>query len=116
MDTREVKIKEIQKIANFFINKDVDILYYSFNAKFEYLNNEQKQEAVDSELLRISDKLMLLIRDNPILMEFKHTIDSSNFLWESSFIETLTLDEERKYYAFDKLQYNKELFDKERGH
>lgn len=113
MDTREVKIKEIQKIANFFINKDVDILYYSFNAKFEYLNNEQKQEAVDSELLRISDKLMLLIRDNPILMEFKHTIDSSNFLWESSFIETLTLDEERKYYAFDKLQYNKELFDKE---
>lgn len=113
MDTREVKIKEIQKIANFFINKDVDILYYSFNAKFEHLNNEQKQEAVDSELLKISDKLMLLIRDNPILMEFKHTIDSSNFLWDSSFIEALTLDEERKYYTFDKLQYNKELLDKE---
>lgn len=56
--------------------------------------------ATEKEVEKVSDEFVVLLRLNPILQQLSDCIDTSNFLWDSTFIEALSLDEKRKYSDF----------------
>lgn len=100
MSKLESNIKKIQSFVNYCVQK-VDSSYsYSFSVKQDILTAEQFLTATEKELEKVSDEFMVLLRLNPILQQLSDYIDASNFLWDSTFIEALSLDEKRKYSDF----------------
>lgn len=110
MNKLQVVVNDIQPFANRCISKEYQLVSYSFSAKLEYLNKEQAKASVDSELLKTTDELMMLIRHSPILQSLADDIDNPNFLWESTFIETLLADEKKKYMNFNVSSLNLDSF------
>lgn len=101
MSDLESNIKRIQQFVNYHIHKDSSSYTYSFSVKRKLLNEIQIGKAAEKELERISDELMLLHRQNPILQSLADYIKSPDFLWDSVFIETLSYREKKKYSGFD---------------
>lgn len=101
MNKLESEIDNIQRFANACIGREYRVLCYSFSAKLEHLNEEQAKKSVDVDLIKITDELMMLVRQNSILHSLADYVDGSNFLWDSTFIETLTADEKKKYTKFN---------------
>jgi hypothetical protein len=101
MSKLESNIKHIQQFVNLCIQRDSSSYSYSFSVKRELLNVAQGREAAKKELERISDELMLLHRQNPILQSLANHIEIPDFLWDSAFIETLSSHEKKKYMEFN---------------
>lgn len=107
----ETIIDSIQRFANVCIRREYELRSYSFSAKLEHLNEMQRQSVVDSELMKVADELMMLIRRCPILQSLAEDMDNPNFLWDSSFIETLSADEKKRYTKFNPSLPDKAIYD-----
>lgn len=101
------------------LQKHVDELIYkksqnysdSYSIKYSYLSQEKKKSVTEDEIEKISDELMLLVRNTPILKQIVREIKTyPNFLWDSSFIEYLNKDEKDKYYDFNSSKFNEREF------
>ena len=101
MNNFEENIKHVQQFVNYCIGKGYSSYSDSFFIKQEYLTQEQTKASAEKEVNNISDELMILIRKNPTLSSLSKFIETSDFLWESSFIETLSAHEKKKYLSFD---------------
>lgn len=97
----EKNIKILQQYVNDSIDKKYQTYSYSYSVKYSYLTEEQKKPVTEIEIEEFSNKLMLFVRDNSLLKQIIHEIESSHFLWEGSFIECLSHEEKRKYAEFD---------------
>lgn len=106
MNKLESNMKSIQQFANACINKVYNSYSHSFTIKREILNTEQAKSATEKELERVSDELMVLLRQNLILKSLSNYIETTDFFWESLFIETLSPDEKRKYAGVNILSLN----------
>jgi hypothetical protein len=103
MNELEANIKDIQHFVNNCINKVYDSYSHSFSIKRELLTAEQTKIAVEKELEKVSDEFLSLLRQNPMLKSLSFHIESSDFLWESSFMEVLSIGEKKKYAAYNVL-------------
>jgi len=101
MNKLESVVDSVQQFANLCIRREYELRSYSFSAKLEHLNEKQTQTVVDSELLKTTDELMLIIRHSPILLSLSDYIENPNFLWDSTFIEMLSTDEKKKDVKFN---------------
>ncbi|HBZ25383.1 MAG TPA: hypothetical protein DEO54_03970 [Rikenellaceae bacterium] len=101
MNKLESVVDSVQQFANLCIRREYELRSYSFSAKLEHLNEKQTQTVVDSELLKTTDELMLIIRHSPILQSLSDYIENPNFLWDSTFIEMLSTDEKKKDVKFN---------------
>lgn len=101
MSKLEINIKNIQYFANQCIDRVYNSFFHSFSIKQELLNEEQFNNATKKELEKTSDELMILLRKNPILKSLSDYIETTHFLWESTFIELLSPDEKKKYAEFN---------------
>jgi len=101
MNNLEISIKDIQNFVNNCINKVYGSYSHSFSIKRELLTAEQIKIATEKELEKVSDELLSLLRQNPILKSLSYNIEMHDFLWESSLMETLSIDEKKKYAAFN---------------
>lgn len=93
----EKNIKVLQRYVNESIDNKYQNYTYSYSVKYEFLSNKKKKSVTEEEIEKFSDKLMLLIRDNPFLKQIIREIDIPDFLWNSSFIEYLSGEERNKY-------------------
>ncbi|MCC8035588.1 MAG: hypothetical protein LIO77_06620 [Rikenellaceae bacterium] len=110
MSKLETNIKHIQRFVNQCINKGVSSYTYSFSVKRELLNEKQATVATENELVKFSDEITILLRQNPILKSLKSYIETSDFLWESSFIENLSALEKKKYAGFNVSSLNTDSY------
>lgn len=101
MSKLERNIKNIQYFANQCIDKVYTSFSHSYSIKQDLLNEEQFNNATKKELEKISDELMILLRGNPILKSLSDYIETTDFLWESPFIEMLSPEEKKKYAEFN---------------
>jgi len=119
----EKNIKILQQYVNDSIDKKYQTYSYSYSVKYSYLTEEQKKPVTEIQIEEFSNKLMLFVRDNSLLKQIIHEIESSHFLWEGSFIECLSHEEKRKYAEFDSSSFkvlefikNPSLYDDELPH
>ena len=98
-------VKKIQNRLNECINLGLKDLKDSLTLKLQYLDKEQKELFLHQELFRITDILVQLRKNRVIDSLFEYT-DNPDFLWESTFIEHLTLGEKKKYRNFDLLSFD----------
>lgn len=76
----------IQGVFNCCINYSYIILVNGLSTKFSYLDTVLLEELEKQEYLRISDELMQLYMHNAVLSEISNYFSSSDFFWESSFM------------------------------
>jgi hypothetical protein len=96
----ESVIREIQKMANECISRDLIAMNDSLSLKLQYFDNEQRKSFLQQELFRITD-LLVQLRKNPVVDSLFEYTDNPDFLWESAFIEHLTTDGKKKYRDFN---------------
>ena len=101
----ESAIKEMQNSVNECIDHELKGFKEGLSLKLQYLDNEQRQSFLHQELFKVTDLLVQLRKNRAIDALFEYT-DNSNFLWESSFIESLSSIDKKKYRNFDLLSFN----------
>ena len=106
------KIMEIlQRNVDESIYKKYQNYSETYSIKYGYLSQEKKKSVTEDEIEKISDELMLLIRNTPFLKQIIRQIKiNPNFLWDSSFIECLNKDEKDKYYGFEFSKFDEREF------
>lgn len=110
MNKLKSNIQEIQSFVNNCIEKGYTSYFYSFSVKREMLSADQARAATEKEIEKISDQLMILLRENPILKSLTNYIGTSDFLWDSTFIEILSSAEKKKYAGFNTAMLDTDTF------
>jgi len=107
----ENQFKLLQTIIDRCVKHDNDVLMDALSMKKSYLNAEQLPDYIRKEIFRVTEELVAINQKVPPLRVFAFDWKTIDFLWDSSFIENLTLSERKKYNAFayenfDYKQYN----------
>ncbi|KAA6311137.1 hypothetical protein EZS27_037680, partial [termite gut metagenome] len=96
----EATIRAIQNRINECIKHDYWFLENRIFLKLQYFSEEQSKSFLNQELADTTDELANL-HDNTVIQSITDYAESLDFLWESTFIETLTSSEKKKYANFD---------------
>ncbi|KAA6330958.1 hypothetical protein EZS27_020386 [termite gut metagenome] len=96
----EATIQAIQNRINECIKHDYWFLENRIFLKLQYFSEEQSKSFLNQELADATDELANL-HDNTVIQSITDYAESLDFLWESTFIETLTSSEKKKYANFD---------------
>ena len=64
------------------------------------INNIQFQEILQKEYIRITDELSSIYLNSPALACVEEYYNYDDFLWESTFFESLTKEQKQKYTSF----------------
>lgn len=111
IDPLKKNMEILQQYIDEIIYKKSQNYSDSYSIKYNYLSQEKKKSVTEDEIEKISDELMLLIRNTPILKQIVREIKIyPNFLWDSSFIEYLNKDEKHKYYDFNSSKFDEREF------
>ncbi|KAA6330779.1 hypothetical protein EZS27_020549 [termite gut metagenome] len=99
----EAIIRAIQNRINECIRHDYRFLENRIFLKLQYFSEEQSKSFLNQELVDATDELANL-HDNTVIQsitDYTDYAESLDFLWESTFIETLTSGEKKKHANFD---------------
>lgn len=106
----------INDITSLRLKKASDL----FELKAEYWDNETLQAHIKAEMYKASCELVALHEDFPILHIITNFSDLKNVLWESTFIESLSPDERKKYWnteqlplSFEQLKSDNTIYDEQ---
>lgn len=97
INEQEQAIAKIQQTLNHCIQETVNMLEDAIGRKTEVLPDEEMAELERSEYIRAVDELADLYSRFPAVRSLKQYMHLSDFLWESTFIESLSKDEKRKW-------------------
>ena len=114
----ETSIRHIQQFINnittFRLKKAIDL----FKLKAEYWDDKTLQIHIKDEIYNSSLELIELHDKYPILHIITNFSDLKNVLWESTFIESLSPDERKKYgnseqlsLSFEQLKNDNTIYD-----
>lgn len=98
INEQEQAIAKIQQTLNHCIQETVNMLEDAIGRKTEVLPDEEMAELERSEYIRAVDELADLYSRFPAVRSLKQYMHLSDFLWESTFIESLSKDEKRKWF------------------
>lgn len=110
--------QRLQKYINSFVDSRLGEARKLFDLKSEYWDKKTLYFHIEEEIYNSSLELIELHDKYPILHIITNFPDFRNVLWESTFIESLSLDERKKYLNikvntldFDKLKNDINTYD-----
>jgi len=96
----EKQFKLLQELIDRCTKYDYNAVKEAFAMKKVYLNAEQRIDYIRKEIFRITEELVSISQKVPALKSFAFDWHTPNFVWETSFYESLTIMERKKYIAF----------------
>ena len=96
----KIQLDNIQRILNYCVTQTYNVLIGSILRKKSCINNIQFQEILQKEYIRITDELSSIYLNYPTLTCVEKYYTDDNFLWESTFFESLTKEQKQKYTSF----------------
>ena len=99
-DSVKIQLDSIQRILNYCITQTYNVLIGNILRKKSCINNIQFKEILQKEYIRITDELSSIYLNYPALACVEEYYNAGDFLWESTFFESLTKEQKQKYTSF----------------
>lgn len=96
----KIQLDSIQQILSYCITQTYNVLVGNVLRKKGCINNMQLKEILQKEYIQITDELSSIYLNYPALACVEKYYIDDNFLWESTFFESLTKEQKRKYTSF----------------
>ena len=96
----KIKLDKVQKILSYCITQTYNVLIGNVMRKKGCIDNIQLKEILQKEYIRITDELSSIYLNHPALACVEKYYTDDNFLWESTFFESLTKEQKQKYTSF----------------
>jgi len=106
----EKQFKLLQKLIDRCTKHDYDAVKEAFSMKKAYLNTDQRTDYIRKEIFRITEELVSVNQKSPALKSFAFEWHTPNFVWDTSFIENLTITERKKYITFPYESFEDKLY------
>lgn len=110
----------LQRLLNEYISYRLRKAIQLFGLKSEYWDKKTLYSHIEEEIYNSSLELIKLHEKHPILHTVTNFSDFKNVLWDSTFIETLSPDERKKYgnseqlpLSFDQLKNDNTVYDEQ---
>lgn len=98
MNEQEQAIAKIQQMLDYCIQQTLRLLENTIERKAEVLPVNELIEVEQSEYTHALDILAAIYSKYPAVRSIKNYLHLPNYLWESTFIESLTMEEKRKWF------------------
>ena len=99
-DNLKIQLDNIQRILSYCITQTYNVLIGNILRKKSYISNIQFKEILQKEYIRITDELSSIYLNYPALACVEEYYNYDDFLWESTFFESLTKEQKQKYTSF----------------
>ena len=99
-DNLKIQLDSIQRILSYCITQTYNVLIGNILRKKGCINNIQFKEILQKEYIRITDELSSIYLNHPALACVEEYYNDDDFLWESTFFESLTKEQKQKYTYF----------------
>ena len=99
-DNLKIQLDNIQRILSYCITQTYNVLIGNILRKKSCINNIQLKEILQKEYIRITDELSSIYLNYPTLACVEEYYNYDDFLWESTFFESLTKEQKQKYTSF----------------
>lgn len=96
----KIQLDSIQRILSYCITQTYNVLIGNILRKKDCINNIQFKEILQKEYIRITDELSSIYLNHPAFACVEEYYNDDDFLWESSFFESLTKEQKQKYASF----------------
>ena len=96
----KIKLDKVQKILSYCITQTYNVLIGNVMRKKGCIDDIQLKEILQKEYIRITDDLSSIYLNYPALTCVEKYYTDDNFLWESTFFESLTKEQKQKYASF----------------
>ena len=102
MEDKSLKIQldSIQQILSYCITQTYNVLIGNVLRKKGCISNIQLKEILQKEYIRITDELSSIYLNHSALACVEEYYNAGDFLWESTFFESLTKEQKQKYTSF----------------
>ena len=111
MEDKSLKIQldSIQQILSYCITQTYNVLIGNVLRKKGCISNIQLKEILQKEYIRITDNLSSIYLNHSALACVEEYYNAGDFLWESTFFESLTKEQKQKYtsYSVSSFEYTK---------
>ena len=99
-DNLKIQLDSIQRILSYCITQTYNVLIGNILRKKGCINNIQFKEILQKEYIRITDELSSIYLNHSALACVEEYYNAGDFLWESTFFESLTKEQKQKYASF----------------
>ena len=99
-DHLKIQLDSIQRILNYCVTQTYNVLIGSILRKKNCISNIQFKHFLQKEYIRITDELSSIYQNHPTLTCVEEYYNDDDFLWESTFFESLTKEQKQKYTYF----------------
>ena len=99
-DHLKIQLDSIQRILSYCITQTYNVLIGNILRKKGCINNIQFKEILQKEYIRITDELSSIYLNHPAFACVEEYYNDDDFLWESTFFESLTKEQKQKYTSF----------------
>lgn len=106
----EEQFKLLQQLIDRCTKHDYDAVKEAFSMKKAYLNAEQRTDYIRKEIFRITEELVAISQKSPALKSFAFEWHTPDFVWETTFYESLTITERKKYIALPYNSFEDDLY------
>ena len=106
----KIQLDSIQQILSYCITQAYNILIGNVLRKKGCISNMQLKEILQKEYIRITDKLSSIYLNYPALACVEEYYNECDFLWESTFFESLTKEQKQKYTSFSVSSFEYEKY------
>ena len=96
----KIKLDKVQKLLSYCITQTYNVLIGNVMRKKGYIDNIQLKDILQKEYIRITDELSYIYLNYPALACVEEYYNDDDFLWESTFFESLTKEQKQKYTSF----------------
>ena len=96
----KIQLDSIQQILSYCITQTYNVLVGNVLRKKGCISNMQLKEILQKEYIRITDELSSIYLNYPALVCVEEYYNEGDFLWESTFFESLTKEQKQKYTSF----------------
>ena len=102
MEDKSLKIQldSIQQILSYCITQTYNVLIGNVLRKKGCISNIQLKEILQKEYIRITDNLSSIYLNHSALACVEEYYNAGDFLWESTFFESLTKEQKTEIYLF----------------
>ena len=96
----KIQLDSIQQILSYCITQTYNVLIGNVLRKKGCISNIQLKEILQKEYIRITDELSSIYLNYSALACVEEYYNAGDFLWESTFFESLTKEQKQKYTSF----------------
>ena len=106
----EQQFKLFQKLIDKCVKRDYDAVSEAFSMKKEYLKDEQCFDYIRKAIFETTEELVFIKQKHSAIRAFSLDWEMPDFIWETTFIESLTQEVRGKYVDFCYENFNDELY------